>query len=115
DSLSHDRYAQMIHYWRGQLVDLAPLELPTDRPRPPRFSYRGAEHRFHVSDHLLGQLRLLAQRHNVTLQMTLLTAYQILLARNSGQLDFAVGIPIAGRNHIELENLIGCFINTLVL
>ena len=107
--------APLLDYWRRQLADLPPLELPTDRPRPARFSYRGAEHSFTLSSELVAALRQLGQTHNVTLQMTLLAAYAVLLARSSGGPDFAVGTPIAGRNHLDLENLIGFFVNTLVL
>ena len=107
--------APLLDYWRRQLADLPPLELPTDRPRPARFSYQGAEHSFTLSSELVAALRQLGQTHNVTLQMTLLAAYAVLLARSSGQTDFAVGTPIAGRNHLDLENLIGFFVNTLVL
>ena len=105
--------APLLDYWRRQLADLPPLELPTDRPRPARFSYQGAEHSFTLSSELVAALRQLGQTHNVTLQMTLLAAYAVLLARSSGQSDFAVGTPIAGRNHLDLEDLIGFFVNTL--
>ena len=94
---------------------LSALELPTDRPRPPLPSYHGAEHRFELSEALVDQLRALSQAAGVTLHMTLLAAFQVLLSRYSGQDDIAVGTPIAGRNHAELEDLIGFFVNTLVL
>ncbi|MEM8531176.1 MAG: amino acid adenylation domain-containing protein [Chloroflexota bacterium] len=104
-----------LAYWRTQLVDLAPLQLPTERPRPAVQTYRGADHTIELDAELLDQLQDLSQREGVTLFMTLLTAWKVLLARYSGQTDIAIGIPIAGRNQADIEPLIGFFINTLVI
>ncbi|HEY0406879.1 MAG TPA: amino acid adenylation domain-containing protein, partial [Pyrinomonadaceae bacterium] len=105
-----------LAYWKRQLSGAPPLlELPTDRPRPPVQSYRGASQWLSFSPELTERLKQLSQRENVTLFMTLLAAFQILLARYSGQSDILVGTPVAGRNRIELEGLIGFFINTLVM
>jgi amino acid adenylation domain-containing protein len=104
-----------LAYWRQQLFEAPVLALPTDRPRPPMSSFRGAVQTFRLSPDLLDALRALGQRARVTLFMTLLAGFQALLARYSGQPDIVVGAPIAGRSRPELEPLIGFFVNTLVL
>ncbi|HKG81501.1 MAG TPA: amino acid adenylation domain-containing protein, partial [Pyrinomonadaceae bacterium] len=103
-------------YWRERLTGAAPvLELPADRVRPAVQSYRGAAARFEVSREVSEGLKELSQREGVTLFMTLLAAFNVLLYRYTGQADIVVGSPIAGRTRAELENLIGFFVNTLVL
>ena len=109
------RRSELLAYWRAQLANLPALELPADRPRPARFTYHGAEHAFSLPGDLTTRLRSLGQTTGVTLQMTLLAAYLTLLFRISGQLDLVVGTLVAGRNHVDLENLIGLFVNILVL
>ncbi|MDD5273099.1 MAG: condensation domain-containing protein, partial [Methylovulum sp.] len=106
---------KQLAYWQRQLSGLSVLELPTDRPRPKRPSYRGAQIPIRLPAELAQGLNALAQQHNATLFMALLAAVQTLLHRYSGQDDIAVGTAIAGRNREELENLIGFFVNTLVL
>ncbi|CAD5108459.1 non-ribosomal peptide synthetase [Zestomonas carbonaria] len=107
---------RQLAYWRDKLGDEhAPLELPTDRPRPAVPSHRGARHEFQVEARLADRLRVLARRHNVTLFMVLLAAFKLLLQRYSGQSAIRVGVPIANRHRAEVEGLIGCFINTQVL
>lgn len=102
-------------YWAGALAGVPPLELPTDRPRPAVQSYAGGTHRFTVDADLTDGLRRLSRAHRATLYMTLLTGLQAVLFRHSGQRDFAIGSPVAGRVVPELENLIGLFVNTLAL
>src|SRR6185369_1888237 len=105
-----------IAFWRRQLAGLPPLlDLPTDRPRPFRKSVRGAVLPLGLPVELGRQTQSLSRREGATLFMTLLAAFQALLARTSGQDDLAVGTPIAGRNRAEIEGLIGFFVNTLVL
>ncbi|HEY2737200.1 MAG TPA: condensation domain-containing protein, partial [Thermoanaerobaculia bacterium] len=105
-----------IAYWRRQLAGLPPLlDLPTDRPRPAIQSYRGASRPLLLPAALVRQSEALARSEGATLFMVLLAAFQALLARTSGQDDLAVGSPVAGRNRMETEGLIGFFINTLVL
>ena len=107
---------KQLSYWRERLLGAAPiLELPTDRPRPPRQSFRGAKRSRVLPKTLVGALHELSQREGVTLFMTLLAAFQTLLHRYTGQEDISVGSPIANRNHAEIEGLIGFFTNTLVL
>jgi pristinamycin I synthase-3/4 len=102
-----------LAYWRERLEGApAHLDLPVDRPRPVIRSLRGAAYRFQIPE---GDLGALSRHHGVTLFMTLAAAFQVLLARASGQPDLCIGIPIAGRDHLQTEDLIGFFINTLVL
>jgi hypothetical protein len=113
--LQGDRLQEQLDYWKQRLADLAPLELPTDRPRPPTQSFRGGKVNFEIPPKLTGELRKLGRSEGATMFMTLLAAFQALLSRYSGQMDVAVGTPIAGRHRKEVENLIGFFVNTLVL
>ncbi|WP_146742157.1 non-ribosomal peptide synthetase, partial [Lonsdalea populi] len=105
-----------LAYWREQLADVPPLlELPTDRPRPAAQDYAGGRVDFRLDAGLTDALKALAVRHDATLYMTLLTGWAILLHRLSGQDDIVIGSPVAGRTRIELEPLIGFFVNTLAL
>jgi amino acid adenylation domain-containing protein len=106
---------RQLAYWRKQLAGVAPLELPTDRPRPDEQRFHGAHQSIKLPAELSAQLQGLSRQEGVTLFMTLLAAFQTLLSRYSGQEDIAVGTPIAGRNRSELEGLIGFFVNTLVM
>ena len=115
DWLQGDVLEKQTSYWRQQLKELPLLDLPTDRPRPAMMSYRGARLVFELPATLTKGLEELSQRAGATLFMTLLAAFQLLLQRYSGQDDIVVGSPIAGRNKVEVENLIGLFVNTLVL
>jgi hypothetical protein len=104
-----------IDYWRRQLADVPPLNLPLDKPRPAVQAFRGATEFFELPTDLSRKLTAFCNAQGVTLYMLLLATFQTLLHRYSGQRDFAVGSPIAGRAQRELEGLIGFFINTLVL
>jgi amino acid adenylation domain-containing protein len=105
-----------LAYWRERLADLPPmLELPSDRPRPPQQSFRGSGVSFTCSADLLERLKALSRRQGVTLFMTLLSAYAVLLRRYTGQDDIVVGTPVANRMRRESENTIGFFANTLVM
>ncbi len=105
-----------LTYWRTQLAGSpAMLELPTDHPRPAVQSFRGATQALHIPKAVASALQSLSRREGVTLFMTLLAAFQVLLYRYSGQSDIVVGTPIANRHRLEVEELIGFFVNTLVL
>ncbi len=106
---------QQVEYWKGQLAEVPVLEMATDRPRPAMTSYRGAAVGFKVTAELTGELKALSRREGVTLFMTLVAAFDLLLSRYSGQEDISVGSPIANRNRKETEALIGFFTNTVVL
>ncbi|MGY2316378.1 non-ribosomal peptide synthase/polyketide synthase [Pseudomonas sp. SDO5522_S412] len=108
--------ARQLEYWQARLGDEHPvLELPIDHPRPAMPSYQGTRHDFAIDPALAAQLRSCAQKHNVTLFMLLLGAFNVLLHRYTGQGDIRVGVPIANRNRSEVEGLIGFFVNTQVL
>jgi amino acid adenylation domain-containing protein len=113
--LQGDVLELQLAYWRQQLKNLSILELPSDRPRPLQPSYRGDTQLVEVSKDVTAALQALSQQAGVTLFMTLLAAFQVLLFRYTGQTDIAVGSPIANRNRRELEDLIGFFANSLVL
>ncbi len=115
DCLQGEVLEKQLSYWRQQLKDLPVLDLPTDRPRPATQSFRGAQFAVDLPAALTQGLEMLSQRAEGTLFMTLLAAFQVLLQRYSGQDDIVVGSPIAGRNKVEVEELIGFFVNTLVL
>ncbi|MBN8226492.1 amino acid adenylation domain-containing protein [Corallococcus macrosporus] len=105
-----------LAYWRRQLAGVPPLlELPTDKPRPRIQSQRGAQVPVHLSGALTEALQALCQREGATLFMGLVSAWQVLLSRYSGQEDIPLGSPIAGRTREDTEGLIGFFVNTLVL
>lgn len=105
-----------LHYWKQQLKG-APevLELPSDHPRPPAQAYQGALHFFTLPEALSQAINALSRQEEATLFMTLLAAFQILLARYTGQDDIIVGSPIINRNRVELETVIGFFVNMLAL
>jgi amino acid adenylation domain-containing protein len=111
-----DERAEQLTYWRHALAGApAVLELPTDRPCPAVQSFRGAQHSFTVPEATVRRLRALGAAHRATLFMTLLAAFEVMLARLTGQFDVAVGTPVAGRSRREWEGLIGFFVNTLVI
>ncbi|MFF7454508.1 amino acid adenylation domain-containing protein [Kitasatospora sp. NPDC008115] len=115
ERLSGDRLAAEVAHWAGELAGVEPLELACAAPRPPRQTFDGAGYGFEVDRALLDRLTELGKRHDATVYMVLLAAFQALLARFSGQRDFAVGSPIAGRPEPELEPLVGMFVNVLAL
>ncbi|HEX5725480.1 MAG TPA: condensation domain-containing protein, partial [Longimicrobiaceae bacterium] len=107
---------RQLAYWKERLAG-APelLELPTDHPRPPVQTYRGASVPVELSLELLERLQALGRSEGATLYMTLLGAFQVLLSKYAGSEDVVVGSPMAGRTRGEVEELIGFFVNTLVL
>lgn len=103
-------------YWRERLGgELPALDLPGDRPRPPERSMRGATESFVLPGSLSASLRDLGREEDATLFMTLLAAFKVLLYRYTGQEDIVVGVPVAGRNRVEVEDLIGLFTSPLAL
>ncbi|WP_265296077.1 non-ribosomal peptide synthetase/MFS transporter [Streptomyces sp. SHP 1-2] len=115
EQLSGERLDAEVAHWAGALAGTEPLELAFSRPRPPRQTFEGAGFAFSVDRALLDRLSALAHRHDATVYMVLLAAFQTLLSRYSGQRDFAVGSPVAGRPEPELEPLVGMFVNVLAL
>ncbi len=107
---------RQIAYWQHQLSGIpALLELPTDRPRPAVMGVRGAHLPITVAAGRVEALQAFARAEGVTLFMVLIAAYKTLLMRYTGERDVCVGIPVAGRSHVEVEELIGFFVNTLAL
>lgn len=102
-----------VAYWQEELAGVQPLELPCARTRPERQTFDGAGYGFDVDRGLLDRLTGIGRAHGATAHMVLLAAYQLVLARFSGQRDFAVGSPVAGRPEPELEGLVGMFVNVL--
>ncbi|GAA3035103.1 hypothetical protein GCM10017559_73320 [Streptosporangium longisporum] len=104
-----------LRWWTERLSGVPVLELPTDRPRPARRSGAGAEVEFRIEPETAAAIGALARRARCTPFMVLFSAYQVLLHRHTGQSDFCVGIPSAGRGRTELENMIGFLSTTLAL
>jgi amino acid adenylation domain-containing protein len=105
-----------LDYWRQHLRGAsAVLDLPSDRPRPSVQTFRGATLAFEIPNLISGNLKALSQGEGTTLFMTLMAAFMTLLYRYTGQDDIVVGTPVANRARAEIEELIGFFINTLVL
>ena len=103
-------------YWRKQLAGPLPvLNLPTDRPRPPIQTYRGASHDFNLNDELSRLLKTLAKANGATLYMVLLAAFQVTLHYLTGQEDLLVASPVVGRNRAEFEGIVGLFTNPVIL
>ena len=116
DRLQGEVLQRQLSYWTEQLADVPELlALPTDFPRPARQSYRGNHLQTRIDSALTKHLNEFAQQQSSTPFMVLLAAFDVLLARYSGQNDICVGSPIANRTHPDTENLIGLFVNTLVL
>jgi amino acid adenylation domain-containing protein len=116
DWIDDEKLQRHLGYWKLQLANM-PLEigLPNDHPRPPIMTFRGAREPLEIDASVLKSLKELGRAQGVTLFMLLLAAFKTLLAQFSSQEDIVVGTPIADRRQIETENLIGFFINTLVL
>ncbi len=113
--MGQEAIIKQLAYWKQQLAGApALLEWPANFPRPETLSYRGVRQSISIPKPLTEALKDLSQREGCTLFMTLLAAFQTLVARYTGQDDIVVGSPIANRNRAEIEGLIGCFVNTLV-
>nr|BAW27730.1 hypothetical non-ribosomal peptide synthetase [Micromonospora sp. SpD080624G1-02] len=108
-------YADQLDHWRARLADVPHCSLPTDRPRPATWSGRGARVDFALPGATARAMRELARHRGATPFMALLAAFQVALARFTGQDDVVVGTPVAGRDDADLEPVVGNFVNTLVL
>ncbi|HWX41856.1 MAG TPA: condensation domain-containing protein, partial [Blastocatellia bacterium] len=116
DWLQGEVLAAKVDYWKNQLSG-APLvlDLPSDRPRPPFQKFRGARELINLPEPLLKRLKALTQREGVTMFMTLLAAYNLLLYRYTGQEDILVGLAMANRNRPETENMLGYLLNMVII
>ncbi len=106
---------KQLAYWQQRLGGLATLELPLDKPRPAVQTYTGKRQSVTLPQAMAEGLRALSRKQGVSLYATMLAAFQVLLGKYAGQDDVVVGSPVAGRNYQGIENLVGLFINTLVL
>jgi hypothetical protein len=113
--LSGEVLRKQLDYWRSQLAGIPTLELPADRPHPPEPSFRGLGEPVSLSCDILEAIRRLAHEEKATIFMALLAGFQALLQRYTGQDDIVVGSPIANRNRSEIEDIVGFFVNSLVL
>ncbi|MCA9704330.1 MAG: non-ribosomal peptide synthetase, partial [Myxococcales bacterium] len=113
--LQGDVLEAQLAYWTEQLAGAPALELPTNRPRPQEPTYRGRIESFRLSAELTDQLEHLSRTADVTLFMTLLAGFQALLHRYTGQDDLVISAPVASRRCVEVEELIGFFVNSIVL
>ncbi len=115
DTLQGPTLDRLLSFWRKELEGPLPvLQLPVDHPRTVGVTSRGAAQTIQLSRSLTAAVKQLCQTEGSTLFMTLLTAFQVLLHRWSGQEDIVVGSVVAGRRKVDLEKLIGFFVNTLV-
>ena len=116
ERLQGELLQQQISYWKQQLRDAPPvLEVPTDFPRSAAQQVRSGSHVITLPRSLSDSLKQFSRQEDVTLFMTLLAGFKLLLSRYSGQQDIVVGSSIANRTRAEVEPLIGFFVNTLVL
>lgn len=116
DMLAGAEGERLWTYWRQELAgELPVLNLPTDRPRPPVQTYRGASHSFKLSEELTRRLKTLANAEKATLYMIMLSAFQTLLFRYTNQEDIQVGTPTLGRSQAHLQRVIGHLVNPVVL
>ncbi len=108
--------AQQEAYWFAQFAEAVPvLKLPLDFERPSLQSFAGAKHRFVIGEPTVARMRQVCERHGLSLNMLLLAAYSILLAKYGGQDDLVVGTPVYGRRHADMRDAVGLFVNTLAL
>ncbi len=116
NQLEGETLEKQLAYWKKNLDNSEEsLELPADHSRPPVLTYKGDTKSFALSEKLVNSLSLFSNNRDVTLFMTLLAAFNVLLHRYTGKEDILIGSPIAGRTREDIEGLIGFFANTLVL
>ncbi|MBT5624845.1 MAG: amino acid adenylation domain-containing protein [Proteobacteria bacterium] len=114
--LQGSKRLSLENYWKKKLVGLPPLlELPTDRPRPVTQTHNGAVHHFSFTKEELTSIKALANSQRATLFMVLLSSFALVLSRMARQTDFAIGTPTAGRDYPGTGDLIGLFVNSLVM
>ena len=110
-----DAFLSQLEYWKQKLAEPEPLQLPIDFERPALQTTKGALRSFNIDKTLSEKLEALGSRNNATAFMTMLTAFNVLLHRYTGQSDIIVGTPVANRKQEELQQLIGFFVNTLAI
>ena len=113
--LQGEVYQEQADYWKGKLENVPALELPTDKPRPKEQTFNGSRYAFVINKETIQGLMDLGQTNESTLYMILQTLVKVLLGKYTGQSDISIGSPIANRTRSEIENLLGFFVNTIVL
>lgn len=113
--LQGDLLDELVGYWTKQLEGLQGLELPTDKQRPTVQTFKGLTYTTKIDASLTARLKTFSKTSRVTLNMLLLAVFNVLLYRYTQQEDIAVGMPITNRNRVELEELIGFFVNTVIV
>ncbi len=113
--ISGDRLEQLTSFWQEELGGAAPVDLPTDRPRPPVFGHAGASRYIDLPPQLIARLREFGKSEGATLYMTMLAGFAATLRRWTGQEDIVVGTSVSGRDHPAFGDLVGFFVNTLPL
>ncbi|NBI31019.1 non-ribosomal peptide synthetase, partial [Chengkuizengella marina] len=114
--LTSNQMEKQKQYWLAQFADELPvLDLPTDYSRPSIQSFEGDQLDFRLDQMVTSKLKKLAKETNATIYMIMLAAYTILLSKYAGQEDIIVGSPVAGRNHVDLESVMGMFVNTIAM
>jgi amino acid adenylation domain-containing protein/non-ribosomal peptide synthase protein (TIGR01720 family) len=115
EALAGPALAELTRWWTDQLTGVPPLNLPTDRPRPPVRGHRGALETVLIPEADAVAVAALGHGHGVTLYVVLLAGLEVLLARYAGQHDFAVGTVLAGRDRPELDGVVGFLANTIAV
>lgn len=115
EAFTAGQFDEQLNYWKQQLHQLSPLEMPLDKPRPAKLSYAGDNLLFHFPPRLSAQLKALAANRGCTLYSVMLSGFAILMHKYCGQQDIVLGTPFANRHHQHTEQLIGFFVNTLPL
>ncbi|SDN02811.1 condensation domain-containing protein [Ensifer sp. YR511] len=115
EAFSGEKLDQEIEFWRARIEDVPPLQLPTDRSRPPVQSFRGKTALFHLDTATRSAVEELARKHAATPFMVMLAAFQIAMGRYAGMDRFLIGSSVAGRTHPSTQEMIGFFINNLIL
>jgi len=113
--VSGERLARQLEYWKKMLADYEPLNLITDKPRPSQIDYQGLDVYFKLDEDTSNGLRELAKELKVSLYSVLLSGYYLMLRSYTNQDDIIIGSPVANRHYSQIENLIGFFVNSLVL
>ncbi len=113
--LASPEIASHLQYWRRALDNVPPLDLPTDRQRPRLQTLKGTYCQSVIPFELFEKLEQLGRRESTTLFMTMFAGFAALLHRLAGQTDIPIGVPIANRTHSAVENVVGTFVNTVVL
>ncbi|WP_407878141.1 condensation domain-containing protein, partial [Francisella sciaenopsi] len=106
---------KQLAYWRDRLLGYETLNMPTDYPRPAKIDYRGSNVSFDLDEEISTKLRAIAKENNSSLYSLMLSVFYVLLHKYTGQEDIVIGTPIANRHHIQIQDLIGFFVNSLGL